>query len=138
MILYEYVDAGGRGAMTSWMRTKGAREHSWQLDHALDRLEQAGVASLPGFFVGPLASFRHVYKLRLGGRVRLRPLLCKGPIEPERELTLLIPAFERNWKLDPPDAPAKAERRRQEILFDRSRRRRYERPKEYDPKKSNL
>jgi len=124
--------------MTSWVKTKKGREHSWHLDHALDRLEQAAAASLPGFFVGPLASYRHIYKLRLGGRVRLRPLLCREPIEPERELTFLIPAFERNWKLDPPDAPAKAERRRQEILFDGSRRRRYERPKEYDPSEEKL
>lgn len=55
MILYEYVDAAGRGAMTSWARNRAMREHSWHLDQAADRLEQAGPESLPGFFVGPLA-----------------------------------------------------------------------------------
>jgi len=129
MILYEYVDAGGRGAMTNWLKTKEVREHSWVLDQALDRLGQSAPEALPGFFAGPLASHRHIYKLRLGGKVRLRPLLCKGPVEPRRELTFLILAFERNWKLEPAEAPARAERRRQEILFARSRRRLYNRGK---------
>jgi hypothetical protein len=81
MILFEYVDSAGRGAMTNWVKTKEVREFSGAIDQALDRLEQAG-STMPGFFVGPLASHRHVYKLRLGGKVRLRPLLCKGPAIP--------------------------------------------------------
>src|SRR5436309_8399056 len=116
MILYEYVDGAGRGAMTNWVKTKEVREFSGAIDQALDRLEQAD-STMPGFFVGPLASHRHIYKLRLGSKVRLRPLLCKGPGDPDRELTFLMPAFERNWEFHPPDAPARAERRRQEILF---------------------
>src|SRR5262249_20530851 len=126
MILYEYVDLGGRGAMTGWVKTKEAREHAGYLVQALSRLEQvASTESLPGRVAGPLALYRHIYKLRMGGKVRLRVLLCKGPCEPAREMTLLMPAFERNWKLEPPDAPARADRRRQEILFDSRRRRPY-------------
>jgi len=123
MILYEYVDGRGLGAMTGWMGTKEAREHDWYFDQAADRLSQASPEALPGFVAGPLIGYRHLYKLRLGGKVRLRPILCKGPIEPERELTFLVPAFERGGRIEPADALAKADRRRQEVLFDGSRRR---------------
>jgi hypothetical protein len=127
MILYEYAGGRGHGAMSDWMGTKEAREHSWYFEQAVDRLSQAAPESLPGIVAGPLRGHRHLYKLRLGGKVRLRPLLCKGPLEPERELTFLLPAFERDGRLHPADALAKADRRRQEILFDDRRRRPFRR-----------
>jgi hypothetical protein len=97
------------------------------LDQALDRLEQAKPDSLPGIMVGPIAPSLHVYKLRLGGKVRLRPMLCKGPIRPDAELTFLQGAFERNNKLDPRDAFARADERRLEVLDQPQKRKRYDR-----------
>lgn len=125
MILYEYVDTRGGGVMTFWVATKEVREHAGYLDQALDRLEQtSNPDKLPGIFVGPVAPSRHVYKLRLGGKVRLRPMLCLGPVDNPKELTFLIGAFERNWKLDPPDAVQRADERRDEIIADPKKRRR--------------
>ena len=77
---------------------------------------------MPGLIDGPIKGYPHIYKLKIGGKVRLRPLLCKGPIDPDTELTLLFGATERDWKFDPEDAPVIAETRRLEILSDGRRR----------------
>ncbi len=50
------------------------------LDQALDRLEQANAEALPGLLAGTKKGYPHVRKLQLGGKVRLRPLLCTGPL----------------------------------------------------------
>ena len=77
---------------------------------------------IPGLVEGPIRGFRHIYKLKIGGKVRLRPLLCKGPIDNENELTLLMGATERDYRYDPFNAPSTAENRRQEIMVDIRRR----------------
>lgn len=98
-----------------------------QLDQKLDQLEQVNdPALLPALLVG--TSQIHVYKLRIGGKIRLRPMVCRGTGDPKLEITLLHPAYERDGRLDPQDAPERAEQRRQEILADPSRRKRYEPP----------
>lgn len=97
------------------------------LDQALDRLGQVDMEALPGLIAGSKRGFPHIRKLQVGGKVRLRPLLCTGPQDKRRELTFLVPAFERNGRFDPPDAVEQAERRRIEVEGAEERRRRYDR-----------
>jgi hypothetical protein len=111
--------------MTDWYRDLDETSQAL-LDQALDRLEQARQEDLPGLIKGTSGG-REIRKLQVGGKIRLRPLLCTGPQDKVRELTFLMPAFERNWKFDPADAVEQAETRRRALLEDRSRRRIYER-----------
>jgi len=98
-----------------------------QLDQFLDRLEDIKDATLAReVMAGPIT--KDIYKLRIGGKVRLRPMVCFGPCNPGEELTLLCPATERDGKLDPGDAPETAQIYRKAILSDARRRRPLDRP----------
>jgi hypothetical protein len=121
-ILYDYVDRRDRNDFERWSRTL-EKKYLAMLNRRLKALEDETERDLlPGLIDGPIRGYPHIYKLRIGGRVRLRPLLCKGPIDPDNELTLLIGATERDWMFDPEDAPQIAEERRLEILSDYRRR----------------
>ncbi len=104
------------------------------LDQKIEQLEKVDDPNqLPGLLVGTGEKKRkkktpQIFKLQIGGKIRLRPMVCKGPSDPNREITLLYPALERDFKLVPRDAPERAEQRRQEILADPRRRRPYEPP----------
>lgn len=97
------------------------------LDQALDRLEQSDAEALPRQLAGAKSGFPHIRKLQLGGRVRLRPLLCTGPQDKREELTFLVPAFERNGKFDPANAVQQADERRLAVEADETRRIPYDR-----------
>jgi hypothetical protein len=56
----------------------------------------------------------------------LRPMLCRGPIDPDREYTLLLGAIEKGGRL-PKGAPQQAEENRLTVLNDSSRRVEHER-----------
>jgi hypothetical protein len=125
MRLYDYVDARGVNRIGVWTRTLPLRERA-KLNNKLSLLEQAGPDLLPGLLAGPnIQGQRHIYKLKIGssgsGRA-LRPLACRGPIDNEEELTLLVGAEEHDGKL-PKNAARAAEERRQEILANPTQRR---------------
>lgn len=120
--LYDYVDSDGINEFEAWSNGL-ERKYRAMLNRKLKALEDETEHGLiPGLVVGPIKGYSHIYKLQIGGRVKLRPLLCKGPIDPNNELTLLIGATERGWKFDPQNAPETAEKRRQEIIRDSQRR----------------
>lgn len=138
MILYEWVAARGLardGALTSF-RAKlapGLRPHLDRATLLLETVDSTDV--VPNMIVGPIrargTTYRHIYKLRLGRKVRLRPLLCKGPmLTDDKDLvwTFLIGATERDGKFSPAKAPAKAEARREDLTKSDAQRRRYETP----------
>jgi len=105
-----------------------AEIRSGRLNQKLDMLERYGIDGLPPKLVaGPLGGHRHIYKLRIDGSVAMRPMLCKGPIDMNREFTLLLGATERDRVLDPMDAPRRAEQRRTEIIANPTRRCNHER-----------
>src|SRR5437879_4954149 len=113
--IYEYVSPRGRGAISDDWRPAQQVPQQAALDNDLKRIEQVGLDALPGLIVGPLRGYRHLYKLSIGGKIRLRPILCKGPQDKNGEITLLLGAVERDGTLVPADALEKAERRRQQI-----------------------
>lgn len=82
----------------------------------LDMLEKHG----PGLSTGVLSDTKlpHIKKIRIGGKVAVRLMLCKGPIDNLNEFTLLAGAIEKDRKLIPKNAEQIAELRRQEILVD--------------------
>ena len=81
---------------------------------------------MSGLIAGPIKGYKHIHKLKIGGKVRLRPLLCRGPEDAEQELTLLAGATERDFAYDPPGAPATAEANRLALVMDGKRRRVYD------------
>lgn len=134
MILYEYLDPKGRGVLTEWRKTRQSSEKA-SLDTKLETLQKVDDPDnqLPGLLEGSGEKNRkkkskHIFKLQIGGKIRLRPMVCRGPADPKREITVLCPAVELDGKLEPRNAPEISEQRRQEILADPSRRRRYDYP----------
>ena len=127
MYIYEYTDRHGVGVITDWMRRRLQRVQRVRLASKIDLLSRIDAGLQASFVKGPIGG--HIYKLKvLAGRVQLRPMLCKGPIDNANEWTLLFPAIERGDQLEPADAVEKAEARRQEIIADRRRRKVYEEP----------
>ena len=93
-----------------------------RLSQKLGMLEKLGPDLPTGLLAGPIRNQAHIYKMRINGRVALRPLLCKGPINNDEEFTLLIGATERDRQWQPRNAPATAGVRRMEILGNVARR----------------
>jgi hypothetical protein len=139
MILFEWTGGRGRpldGALTSF-RAKLPVVQRAQLDAKTLVMENVdGFDQVPGL-VGPIRDrgrrVPHVYKLQVGGKVRLRPLLCKGPLQADNHyavITFLVGAKERDNRFQPRSAPAKAVERRIELITGRALRRQYETPPE--------
>jgi hypothetical protein len=119
--LYDYVDADGNNDFKAWSRSLQKPELA-KLNRRLKALEDNGPALAPQMLAGPLAGYPHIYKLKMNGKVALRPLLCKGPINNETEFTLLKGAFEVGNKWQPSSAPSEAVARRGFVLNDPKRR----------------
>ncbi|CAN5350465.1 hypothetical protein BH10ACI1_BH10ACI1_29420 [soil metagenome] len=98
-----------------------------KLNAKLDMLQQSGSDLTPQLLAG--TGVPHIFKLRVQGNPKLRPLLCKGTANNKTEFTLLIGAFEIQWEFDPKDALAIAVKRREDLLNDPSRRCKHERIK---------
>jgi len=96
-----------------------------KLNQKLDMLTQYGPNLPPRLLAGPI--FSHIYKLKVKGNVQLRPMLCKGPIDNEKEFTLLLGAIEVGDNLIPNDAPQRALYNRAEIINNKERRCEHER-----------
>jgi hypothetical protein len=117
--LWDYVGADGKNDIEEWCAKLGKVERT-KLNVRLDLLQKNGKDLLPNILAGPIID--HIYKLRVHGSVQLRPLLCTGPIENEKEFTLLVGATERGSKLKPPGVEKKAIERRQTIIDEPKRR----------------
>lgn len=131
--LFDYVGKDPVGEVRAWRDRLQVAQQA-QLDQKLDALARADSEMLPGLIAGPLrikgVKYPHIYKLQIGGKIRLRPLLCRGPFDAEKEITLLAGATERDGKLDPPGAPDQAVARREEIKSDARLRKPYKFPEE--------
>jgi hypothetical protein len=122
--LYDYVNARGANEIKQWTQSLQKTERT-KLNQKLDMLRKTGPGLAPNLLAGPISE--NIYKLRVKGRVQLRPMLCKGPVSNGREFTLLLGAFEVGNVLDPQDAPERAETNRAAILQDINRRKNHER-----------
>jgi hypothetical protein len=121
-VLYDYVNQRPENEFRIW--SSGLQKHELaKLNARLDLLEQHGPELLPKMLAGPIRGQPHLYKLVINGRIALRPILCKGPVDMQREFTLLMGATERGFEWVPRDAPASAEVLRQHVIDDPSHRR---------------
>ena len=120
--LYDYVDVNGVNQFKKWCQGQ-QKPNLAKINHKLDMLERTGMGLLPSILAGPFGPGKHIYKLKIKGRVALRPMLCKGPVNPDTEFTLLLGVEERDGELVPKGAPEIAEALRQQVLHDPSHRR---------------
>jgi hypothetical protein len=124
MRVFEYVDRRGIGVYTAWYQARQARQRA-ALDAKLDAVRKAGELP-PRLFRGPVKHrnqfYPNTWKLTVNCDGALRPLACKGPIDPENEWTILVPVIEVGNQY-PPGVFQEAEERRLEIVADPTRRR---------------
>ncbi|MEA2162295.1 MAG: hypothetical protein QOK37_422 [Thermoanaerobaculia bacterium] len=123
--LFDYRDEKGRNDVKRWMLEQEKRQRA-QVNLKLDMLRKYGNDVGSNVLLRMSAT---IFKLKGKTKgVQLRPMLCKGPVDDDREFTILIGATEIDWKLVPADAVVRAERRRDEIIRDpKGRRQKHER-----------
>jgi hypothetical protein len=103
VIIYQYVDDQGKGEITEW-RKHLQKDQRAQLDVKIGLLLRADdLDMLPRILVGTGQKNRksktpHIFKLQIGGKIRLRPMVCTGP---PGGVTLLLKAVELDYKLEP-------------------------------------
>jgi len=130
-ILYELFDfrsARGENMILRWVKDEKLTTRACAtLNQKLDRLQQMDyeLAKNTHLLAGPI--YKNVYKLVIhADGVMLRPMLCRGPLDNEKEYTLLLGAIEKGGKL-PAGAKEKAEENRETVIGDLSRRCTHER-----------
>lgn len=116
MILFDYVvEPLGRSPFRTWWKGLQKAQRG-QLLGMIDLLRMADADLAQGLIDGTAES--GVFKLKVGGKVRLRPLLCRGPVDASQEVTFLLGATERDFQLVPRGAEAKAAEYRDNLRAD--------------------
>ena len=115
--LYDAINKTGVSNMVVWIdKEKLGRREIGQLNQKLDMLENHGMGLAPRILAGPIKSKKdkkmvpHVYKLTIHTDRMLRPFLCKGPVDVDREFTMLLGAIEKGGILDTDSKDAEVER----------------------------
>jgi len=122
--LFDYVTNKGINDFKIWTE-KLQKIQRAKLNIRLDMLENKGFDLFPQILTG--TDTAGIQKLRVPGKVQLRPMVCKGPINIENEFTLLIGAIEKQDKLQPKKADQIADKRRKDVITDEKRRTKHER-----------
>ena len=122
--LFDYVTDKGINDFKIWTE-KLQKTQRAKLNARLDMLEKNGPDLFPHILTG--TDTAGIQKLRVPGKVQLRPMLCKGPINVKTEFTLLIGAIEKQDKLQPKKADQIADDRKKDVIKDKTRRINHER-----------
>jgi hypothetical protein len=132
--LFDYVDERGRNVFAEWSK-KLQKPQRIKLRAKLDDLSKFGPDLPPNLLMK--TEVEHIYKLKVQGNPKLRPMLCFGPffikdVETEIEkleeaFTLLVGAKEISWEFEPKDADVEAAIRRDKVLANPNRRCEHER-----------
>jgi hypothetical protein len=132
--LFDYKDERGNNLIAEWTR-KLQKPQRIKLRSKLDDLAKFGPELPPGLLMK--TEVEHIYKLKVQGNPKLRPMLCFGPyflkdVESEKEkreeaFTILVGAKEISWEFDPKGADIEAAIRRGKVLADPNRRVKHER-----------
>jgi hypothetical protein len=117
--LFDYTSENGNNEIKEWTSKLQTKERA-KLNLKLDMLTSKGHELFPHVLTD--TPTRGILKLRVKGKVQLRPMLCKGPINNEQEYTLLIGATERDSKFVPDKADQTANQRKQTIIKNPERR----------------
>lgn len=122
VIPWEWMDARGRDGAISGLRLDPTEQA--RIDERLDRIRRLESLKHPdtALYIHPLD--HELKKLKIRGKVALRPILVLGPFDKDHEVTLLFMTVERNRKMTPPRkvATQTARKRLKEVLDDPSRR----------------
>jgi len=122
--LFDYTSENSNNEIKEW--TKGLQKTDRaKLNAKLDMLASKGHELFPHVLTDTPTP--GILKLRVKGKVQLRPMLCKGPINNEKEYTLLIGATERDSKFVPDKADQTANQRKKIIIENPNRRCSHER-----------
>jgi len=122
--LFDYLTDKGINDFKTWTE-KLQKTQRAKLNVRLDMLEQKGPELFPQILTG--TNTAGIQKLRVPGKIQLRPMLCKGPINVKTEFTLLIGAIEKQGKLQPKKADQIADDRKKDVSKDNTRRIKHER-----------
>lgn len=122
--LFDYLDAKGFNQIKIWTAGLQKKEKA-KFNARTDMLQKMGDELMPD----PLSDTKApgVKKLKIHGKVQLRPMLCKGPIDIDIEYTFLLGAIEKDSKLEPKDADKKAAVIKKTVQQNPTRRRAHER-----------
>jgi hypothetical protein len=122
--LYDYVNNRRVNEIAEWTRRKLQKTQRLKLRSKLDMLAQAGPDLPPGLLLK--TEVEYIFKLKVQGNPKLRPMLCRGPLKvedketgaqkDEQGFTLLIGAKEISWEFDPRGADIEAGNRRLEVI----------------------
>lgn len=121
-ILFDYVDQQGKNVFKDWAQGLQKAECA-KLNAKLDMLERLGTDLFPQLLSG--TDTPGILKLRVHGKVQLRPLLCYGPIKINGEFTLLMGAIEKGSKLIPKNADQTADTCKTAVMADPNNRRKH-------------
>ena len=125
VILYDFTEANGANPFKIWGLALTHTEQG-RLDEKLDHLERYG-QDVGSQLLSRVTSYKKLWKLRFKVQnVQIRPILCRGPVRPLLEFTLLAGSKERDNKLTPRGVDEKAEANRKTVTKDHTRRRRHE------------
>jgi hypothetical protein len=122
-VIYQYRDARGGWPIGDWYDQMNDRETA-RFDWCIWALSQNGPEEFgDSWCVLQRGGIRKV-KIKGGrGTRQLRLMICKGPVNMRTELTLLLPAVEKDGKLDPENAVDRAIERMNEVKADPNGRR---------------
>ena len=110
--LFDALTTTGQNKLKAWTESLQKIPRG-KLNARLDMLMLHGDALFPEILTG--TNTPGILKLRVKGNVQLRPMLCKGPVDIEREFTLLLGAKEVGGELKPADADSTAGAIRDEV-----------------------
>ena len=116
--IYDFLHNSGSNLIKAW--GDGGSQSERVCRRKSDLLAQHGDELPPGLLSD--TSIPTIKKIRVNGRVAVRLMLCRGPIDVAAEFTLLMGVVEKDRKLIPENAEAIAEERRLAVKNDGSRR----------------
>lgn len=117
--LFNYISVNGENEFKAWTE-KLEKIQRAKLNERMNFLYLHGEDLHPHTLTD--TRVRGILKLRIQGNVKLRPLLCRGPINAKIEYTLLKGAKEIGSNWDPKKAPQIAAELKAIILGDHTRR----------------
>src|ERR1035441_1540593 len=122
-LVYFFLTHRGENIIREWLdRERVAKTQIADFQAKIDTFERGGPDLSPGLIVGPVA--KNIYKMKIKGNkghVQLRPMLCYGPFG-EAEITLLVGAIEKDFKLRPDNWKELARENREILMADPRRR----------------
>ena len=107
----DYVHPGYGNLMRAWSARLAKKEKA-KLNQRIDSLELYGTDLIPGI-VAP-TGVASILKLKIHGKVQLRPMLCEGPRA--ATFTFLLGAKEVQDAYDPSGAPETAAEYRKDLF----------------------